>query len=110
MLAFLRRIGAMKHPAAPTSPYFYVPGPVFTEPAMAAIFHSQLALPPQRILGGGWPIAMQFRSLQDAPLFASDAAPIAGLGGLQAGQYALPTITEDDGTYNTEGAAYVQPV
>lgn len=95
---FLRRIGAVKHPAAPTSPYFYVPGPVFTEPAMAAIFHSHLALPPQRLLGGGYPVAMQFGGLDRNPLYASDAALIDGIG-IQQGVYALPTITNDDGSY-----------
>lgn len=105
----LQMIGRTRHPIAPSSPYFYVPGPVFTEPAMAAIFHTTLAQPPQRLLGGGWPIAMQFRSLQDAPMFAQQAAPIVGIGGTQAGQFALPPLTGDTGEFDDAGAAYVEP-
>jgi hypothetical protein len=105
----LKLIGRTRHPAAPTSPYFYVPGPVFTQPAEAAIFHTTLAQPPQRLLGGGYPVAMQFRSLQDAPLFSQDAVPITGLGGLQAGQYALPPMTDNtQGEFDDAGAAYVE--
>jgi hypothetical protein len=108
---FLRRIGATRHPTAPTSPYYYVPGPVFTEPAEAAIFHTTLANPSQRLLGAGYPILMQFKSLQDLSLFSRPAAPVTGLGGTQAGQFALPALTDDDGSFDASGEdIYGEPV
>ena len=90
----------VKHPAAPTLPMYYTPGPVFTEPAMAAIYHTTLQWPAQRILGGGYPIAMQFRSEQPNPLFSRPAVTLDGLGGWQAGQYALPVLTDNLGNWS----------
>jgi hypothetical protein len=108
---FLRRIGARRHPHADNLPYYYTPGPVFTEPAEAAIFNTTLALPLQRILGAGVPVQKQLRSLQPQPLFSRPAAPIVGLGGTQAGQYALAQLTGDDGTFADVGeGSYAQPV
>ena len=97
-----------KPPAAPSVPFHYRPGPVFTEPAMAAIFVSDLSLPPQRILGGGYPVAMQIRSLQDPELFAQPAVTIDGLGGQQAGQFALAPLTNEDGSWPS--GADINPV
>lgn len=97
------------HKPQQSAPFFYVPGPVFTEPAMAAIFHTTLANPPQRTLGAGYPIAMQFRSQQPPPLYAQPGATIEGIG-IQLGQYAIPPLTGDDGSFtdDTGGAAYVE--
>jgi hypothetical protein len=106
-MQFFRRT-KISHPHAPDLPLYYTPGPVFTEPAMAAIYNTTLQNPPNRILGGGYPIAMQFRSLQDASLVARQAVPIVGLGGPQAGQFALSQLTNADGSFDNGGADDVQ--
>lgn len=100
----------MIHKPQSTPPFFYVPGPVFTEPAMAAIYHTTLAQPAQRLVGGGVPTIAQFSSQQPPPLYAKPGATIDGIG-IQTGQYALSPLTADDGsiTDDTGGAAYVEP-
>jgi hypothetical protein len=82
-------------------PFYYTPGPVFTEPAMAAIYHTTLQWPAQRILGGGYPIERFINPEQPFPLFAQPASTTAGVG-IQAGQYALPPLTDDLGNW-TDG-------
>lgn len=91
--------------ATPGVPFYYTPGPVFTEPAMAAIYQTTLQKPAQRILGGGYPVALQLRSIQPPQLFAQPGTVINGIGGQQAGQFAvsslylangdLPTLDDD---------------
>jgi hypothetical protein len=81
------------------APFYYTPGPVFTEPAMAAIYHTELQNPKQRILGGGYPVALQIRSLQPPQLFARPAVTIDGLGGQQAGQLAILPLADANGEW-----------
>lgn len=76
----------------------YTPGPVFTEPAMAAIYNSDLAKPAQRILGGGYPIQKQMSILQPLQLFTPKALTPAGIG-IQQGQYAVASLTDVDGSW-----------
>lgn len=85
-----------RHPAAPDSHVFYTPGPVFTEPAMAAIYNTDLAKPPITLLGCGYPISRQIRSIQSPQLFALKVLTPAGIG-IQQGQYALSQLTDDTG-------------
>jgi hypothetical protein len=101
MLAYLRRLMGAKQITASAARFHYVPGPVFTEPAMAAIYVTELAKPAQRILGGGYPVAMQLRSVQDPSLFARPAVTIDGIG-IQQGQLALNPLTNDDGTWTQQ--------
>lgn len=97
MLAYIRQLLGKRTPPHPAR-FYYVPGPVFTEPAMAAIYVTELQKPAQRILGGGYPVQMQLRSVQDQSLFARPAVTLDGYG-IQQGQYALSQLTNDDGTW-----------
>jgi hypothetical protein len=93
-----RHTTVMQHPNAPDAPLFYVPGPVFTEPAMAAIYHTTLALPFLRMLGAGYPISGSIRPLQGPTLMAQKAVTTASIG-IQEGQFAIPALTDTDGSY-----------
>lgn len=86
------------HNAQGQAPFYYTPGPVFTEPAMAAIYHTTLQWPAQRILGGGYPIERSINPEQPNPLFAQPATTLDGVG-IQTGQYALPPLTDGLGNY-----------
>jgi hypothetical protein len=103
----LKRLFA-KHTTA-AQQFFYTPGPVFTEPAMAAIYNSNLSKPPQRILGGGYPIQMQLHVTSPPQLYAPKALTMAGIG-IQQGQYAIAQLTDDDGTWtqSQDGTGIVQ--
>jgi hypothetical protein len=86
------------HNAGGQAPFYYTPGPVFTEPAMAAIYHPTLQWPAQRILGGGYPIERMIKPIQPAPLFQPQMVTQSGIG-IQSGQYALPPLSNFDGSW-----------
>jgi hypothetical protein len=100
MFAWLQQLNGKKIKPHSNTRFHYVPGPVFTEPAMAAIYVPETSKPAQRILGGGYPVFMQLRSVQDQSLFARPGVTLDGIG-IQAGQYAVAPLTNDDGSWPT---------
>ncbi len=94
----------VRDPIAPDAPFSYVPGPIYNNGAETMIFDTDLLKPPQRIFGGGYPVSMQFESVyQPPPLFAPKAVTSDSLGGPMAGQYIIPWLTEDDGSWPNGG-------
>lgn len=84
---------------AQNAPFYYTAGPVFTEPAMAAIFHSKLSKPWQVVCGYAYPTFRQFQVLQPRPLWAPKMVGLDGIG-IQQGQFAIYPASDDLGNYD----------
>lgn len=94
MFAFIKRF--FGHPSAPEI-YSYHPARVFTNGAQQVTFDFDKALPLYSPIGPATATGF-LRSLQPPQTYHHKAVPIAGLGGLQAGQLASQPLVNADFT------------
>jgi len=86
-------------PGGQNPTFYYTAGPVFTEPAMAAIFQTKLSKPWQVLCGYAYPTFRQFKTLQPRPLWSPKSVAIDGIG-IQQGQFAIYPASDELGNYD----------
>lgn len=84
--------------------YHFGFGDVFFPGAGNAVFEPAFTLPPIQLIGAAIYAGAAPNPLQRAPqIFVSQAATVAGLGGVQAGQFVFaPLNVPDDGDGNPQ--------